>query len=160
MSPTWYVIKCLMLTFGIVSVLQIRVGANAKPLEIYFTDWMKSLSASHRIQAVANGGKELTSDFIREFTTPDGRKIYIQESPKAFQRDTSSKSSKDEVVDSGLIQRLMSGLKLDISDLNNSSQTSIKDRLKKDIELEVRRDYEAKLKSAGIDPKSLDAKKN
>ncbi len=156
MSPTWFMIKCLMITFAIVSVLQIRVGSEAKTLEIYFTDWMKNLSASRRIQDVAFGGKELTSDFIREFTTPDGRKISIQESPNPKSRNPASKSIESTAINSNLVQRLMSGLKLDISDLNSSSQEGLKTKLKKDIEREIRKDYDAKLKGAGIDPKTLE----
>lgn len=158
MSPTWYIIKCLAMTFAIVSVLQIRVGSEAKTLEVYFLNWMKSLSASKRIQDVAYGGKELTTDFIREFTTPDGRKIYIRETIQPNTRDQASKSKAESLVDSNLVQRLISGIKLDINDLNADSQNSIKDKLKKDMELEIRKDYEARLRGAGIDPKTLDAK--
>lgn len=143
------------MTFGIVSLLQLRMGADSKTLEIYFTDWMKSLSASKRIQDVANGGKDLTTDIIREFTTPDGRKVYIHEKRVTSERDKASEKSGS--LDSGVIQKLMSGLKLDMSDLNSSTKLLMKDQIKKEVEKEVIKDYEARLRKSGIDPKTLDA---
>ncbi len=171
MSPTWFVIKSLFVTFGIVSLLQIRIGADSKTLELYFTDWMKSLSASQRIQDVAQGGKELTTDIIKEFTTPDGSKIYIHEkanskSNEETQRSKASlQSSKNKSIyyadtikpETNVIQRLISGLKLDFTDLNDTDKFSVKEQVRKEIEKEVRKDYEARLKKSGIDPKTLDS---
>jgi hypothetical protein len=145
------------MTFSIVSLLQLRVGSESKTLEIYFTDWMKSLSASKRIQDVAAGGKEMTTDLIREFTTPDGRKVYIHETKKSLERDKASE--KTGIIESGVIQKLMSGLKLDVKDLNASTQLLMKDQIKKEVEKEVIKDYESRLRKSGIDPETLDAKK-
>ncbi len=156
MSPTWFTIKSLAMTFVIVSILQLRIGSESKTLEVYFVNWMKSLSASKRIQDVAKGGKELTSDFIREFTTPDGRTIYIKESIKPTSDKRKEASVKKDFMDTGMVQRIISGIKLDIKDLNSNSQTSVKKQVKKEIEKELRNEYEEKFRKAGIDPKTLE----
>ena len=154
MSPTWFIIKCLMMTFAIVSALQIRVGTEAQTLETHFVGWMKNLSASKRIQDMANGGKELTTDVIREFTTPDGGKVFIRETINKSSRDKAAEKS--VVVQSGLIHRILDGFKLDISDLNSSAQNSVKDQVKKELEEEMRKEYEGRLKKAGINPKTME----
>lgn len=171
MSPTWFVIKCLLLTFGIVSVLQIKIGNEQKTLELYFTDWMKNMSASKKIHDIANGGKELTSDVIKEFTTEDGQKVYIPQrllKSKDGSIANETKHSNDpkrdlanngeSIFDSKIVERLIGGLKLNFMGLQEKDKTSIKDQVRKELEDEIRKDYESRLKKSGLDPKTLDAK--
>lgn len=153
MSPTWFIIKSLFATFVIISFLQIRVGKESKTLETYFIGWMKALSASKRIQNVAQGGKEMTTDIIREFTTPDGGKVFIRETV-GEKRDKASEKSL--VVESGLVHRLLEGFKLDISDLNGKAQSSVKEQVRQELEKEIRSEYEGRLKRAGLNPKTMD----
>lgn len=161
MSSTWFVIKSLFLTFGIISFLQLRIGSDSKTLEVVFTEWMKNLSASKRIQDVAQGGKNFTSDVIKEFTTPEGHKIYIKENPKPEiqinnEREIASMPS-TSILDSKIIKRLIGGLKLDYTDLNEQDQVSIKEQFRHELEKEIKKDYESKLKRSGIDPETLDS---
>jgi hypothetical protein len=181
MSSAWFIIKSLFITFGIVSLLQVEVGKDNKTLESYFISWMKSLAASKRILSIANGGKELTTDVIRELTTPDGGLIIIHEKKSADgsgrqtkEKTKFTKNNKEEdSVDSGLIssrsissysanlmQKIVGGLNIGISDLSIENQKSIKEQIRKELEEQVHKDYEKKLKKAGIDPKTLESKVN
>ncbi len=159
MSSTWFVIKSLFLTFGIISFLQMRFGSDSRTLEVVFTDWMKNLSASRRIQDVAQGGKNFTADVIKEFTTPDGHKIYIQEkiNPQIEIDNGRDVANTPSTLDSSIIKRLVGGLKLDYTDLNAKDQVTVKEQFRREIEKEVRKDYENKLKKSGIDPNTLES---
>lgn len=169
MSSSWFIIKSLFITFGIVSLLQVEVGKENKTLESYFISWMKSLAASKKIQSIADGGKDLTTDVIREFTTPDGGLIIIHEKSKTEQKNSKSfvdgiKSTNDNEeartvssYSAGLVKKIMGGLNLGISDLSVENQNSIKQQIKKELEVQVQNDFEKKLKKAGIDPKTLES---
>lgn len=153
MSPTWFIIKSLFMTFAIVSVLQIKVGSEGKSLESHVVNWMKKLSASQRIQDVAKGGKELTTDIIKEFITADGKKIYIKQS----RLEEIQNSDGNQAINTNFIKRLISSINLGSGD---TEKLSIRDQIKKDVESEIRKEYEARLKKSGINPKTLDSSQN
>lgn len=152
MSATWFILKSVFISFVIISFLQLKVGSENKTLELHFTGWMKKLSASKRIQEVAKGGKDFTSDVVKEFTTEDGTRIVIHESKKI--RD---KKSKERSNDEKIINKMMNGLKLSLSDLSYKAKQKIKEEAKKELEKEVKEDISKKLKANGIDPKKLEA---
>lgn len=173
MSSSWFIIKSLFITFGIVSLLQVEVGKENKTLESYFISWMKSLAASKKIQSIANGGKDLTTDVIREFTTPEGGLIIIHEKKSSAQREKAGVKAEDKShnesdsntvsrsissYSASLVQKIIGGLNLGLSDLSLENQNSIKQQIKKELEVQVQKDYEKKLKKAGIDPKTLESK--
>ncbi len=65
MSPTWFTIKTLVVTFVVVSLMQISIGG--KSLESRYLSWMKSLALSRDIQGIAEGGKQMSSKIYNKY---------------------------------------------------------------------------------------------
>lgn len=141
------------MTFVIISVLQLKVGKENKTLEVYFTGWMKSLSASKRIQNIAEGGQAFTSDVIKEFTTEDGSRIIIT-APEVKRRMASEGKKLKQVLlkDNQSVSRFLQGLKLEVADLSEEAQETLKDEIRK----EVLNEAEKKHKSLSSEAKALD----
>lgn len=134
MSVTWFMIKSLFITFVIVSVLQLRIGSQNKTLEAHFTNWMKNLSASKRIQNIAQGGQQLTTDVIKEFTTEDGTQITITKTEVKRKISNEKKRIKDSLFkDNEVVSRFVNGFKLELNDLTDEAKDSLKSEVKKEI---------------------------
>ena len=136
MSTTWFIIKSLLTTFAIISVLQVPIGKKAQTLEIYFISWMKRLSASRQITDVARGGQALTQDFAKEFITQDGHRVIIGGTGDG-KRSVSSDGKIQ--LNSNLFGRLMKGFKLDLNDLNEKAKEAVRDQVKKELEAQMKK---------------------
>lgn len=157
MSVTWFMIKSILVTFVIISVLQLKVGKENRTLEMHFTVWMKSLSASKRIQNIAEGGQMLTSDIIKEFTTEDGSRVLITK--PNLQRHLAKekdKMSESLLKDNTSVTRFLQGLKLEVRDLSQEA----KNKLKEDLREEVITSLKEKDKSLGVKTKASDNENN
>ncbi|MCO5112837.1 MAG: hypothetical protein M9899_01545 [Bdellovibrionaceae bacterium] len=133
MSVTWFMIKSIFVTFVIISILQLRIGKENRTLEVHFTSWMKSLSASRRIQNIAEGGQMLTSDIIKEFTTEDGSRVIITR-PVVQQHLKAEGERVKQVLlkDNSSVARFLQGLKLEVGDLTTEAQEKLKEELRKE----------------------------
>lgn len=137
MSVTWFMLKSILATFVIISFLQLKVGKENKTLELHFTQWMKGLSASKRIQNIAEGGQLLTNDVIKEFTTEDGSRVLITK-PDVKRHLALEKDRLNQIVfkDNKVVSRLVEGFKLDINDLTENAKEKLKEEVRKEIQKE------------------------
>lgn len=133
MSVTWFMIKSIFVTFVIISVLQLRIGKENKTLEVHFTSWMKSLSASKRIQNIAEGGQMMTSDIIKEFTTEDGSRVIITKPAVVKQiKEEGRKVSQTLLKDNTSVSRFLKGLKLEMGDLTQEAKEKLKEEMRQE----------------------------
>lgn len=164
MSVTWFMIKCLIVTFVLMSLLQLKIGSNNNSLETYFKNWMVKLSASKRIQNVAEGGQQISSQVVREFTTEDGTTVYLA-SPKKPERaqsnsyiemDGSGQTDKIIIKDNSFFGRIISGFKSQVSE----DSISFKDELKKEVQKEMIKEMDQRMKKSGLEDQTFEKQNN